>query len=68
MKNVWMLKWLALFLFLPTPAMAYIDPGTGSLMLQAAIGAVAVALVAIKGYWHKLKGMFSRPKDDAPSE
>jgi len=38
------------FLFL-----AYIDPGAGSLFVQAVIGGTLAALYAIKLYWHKLK-------------
>jgi hypothetical protein len=36
-------------------AQAYLDPGTGVLIVQAAIGAVAGALVALKLYWSKIK-------------
>lgn len=35
-------------------AQAYLDPGTGSIILQAVIGAVAGALIVIKLYWYKL--------------
>jgi hypothetical protein len=34
---------------------AYLDPGTGSIILQAVIGAVTGALIVIKLYWYKLK-------------
>ena len=43
-------------------AHAYIDPGSGSLMLQALIGVLAAGLIAIKAYWHKIKDLFSRSK------
>ena len=46
------------FLVAPTPAHAYIDPGTGSLMLQAFIGAVAGGMVALHLYWSKVKRLF----------
>ena len=42
-----------------TPAFAYIDPGTGSLIIQSVIGAIAAIGVTIKLYWHKLKIFFS---------
>ena len=35
-------------------AHAYIDPGTGSIILQAIIAALAASVVFIKIYWHKL--------------
>ncbi len=34
---------------------AYIDPGSGSLILQAIIGGVAAAGVVIRLYWSRLK-------------
>lgn len=36
------------------PAYAYIDPGTGALVIQALIGAMATALVTIRLWWSKL--------------
>lgn len=47
----------------PSPApftlLGYIDPGTGSLILQVAIGAVVGSLVAAKLYWLRLKAFFT---------
>ena len=37
---------------------AYIDPGTGSLMIQVLIGVVAGSAVAAKIYWTRVKGFF----------
>ncbi|MEM6556279.1 MAG: hypothetical protein AAF642_10410 [Pseudomonadota bacterium] len=39
-------------------AHAYIDPGTGALFVQAAIGAAATALVTIKYWWSKVTTAF----------
>ena len=41
-------------------AQAYLDPGTGVLVVQAAIGAIAGALVAAKLYWTKIKAGWRR--------
>jgi hypothetical protein len=51
-----------------TPAHAYVDPGTGGLILQLLLGGVAGALVIVKLYWEKLIGVFRRGKkaDSAP--
>jgi len=59
----------SVFLF-PVPANAYIDPGTGSLILQSIIGAIAGGLVVLKLYWHRLKGYFagSRQKTESRRE
>jgi hypothetical protein len=37
------------------PARAYLDPGTGSIMLQALLGGVAGAMVVGGLYWHRLR-------------
>jgi len=36
-------------------AHAYIDPGTGSYLLQLAIGAVFAAAFLVRGFWSKIK-------------
>ena len=36
----------------------YVDPGTGSLVIQLAIGAVAGGLVAIKVFWGRIRNWF----------
>ena len=43
-------------------AYAYLDPGTGSLLLQGLIAALAAAGAAISIYWNKLKSFFSKKK------
>lgn len=37
-----------------TPAWAYLDPGTGSIILQVLLGGVAGLLLAGKLYWHRI--------------
>ena len=49
------------------PAYAYLDPGTGSLMLQGLIAAVAGAMVYAGMYWRRIKAFFS-PKSRAETE
>jgi len=39
-------------------AYAYLDPGTGSIILQALVGAVASGLFVMKLYWAKCKAFF----------
>jgi hypothetical protein len=50
----------------PGVAHAYIDPGTGSLVLQGLIAAVAAAGVVIRGYWYRIKGWFRRADPEKP--
>ena len=47
------------------PAVAYLDPGTGSMLLQALLGGVAALGVIARLYWHRLTAVFGksqRPK------
>jgi hypothetical protein len=37
------------------PARAYLDPGTGSIMLQALLGGIAGAMVVGRLYWRRLR-------------
>ena len=45
-----------------TPAFAYLDPSTGSMILSAVVGMLATAMLAIKTYWYKLKNFFRRDR------
>lgn len=44
----------------PHNAHAYIDAGSGSMILQVLLGGIAGALVVIKLYWHKFLSIFKR--------
>lgn len=41
------------------PSYAYIDPGTGSIILQSILASVAVAMGVLRLYWYRLKAFFS---------
>jgi hypothetical protein len=45
-------------------AQAYLDPGTGSMLLQVILGGVAAVGVAVKLYWHKLRVAFGMGKKE----
>jgi hypothetical protein len=56
--------WFVLFaLVYVDDALAYIEPGTGSMIIQSLIAVIAGGLFALKTYWYKLKIFFSRKKD-----
>lgn len=60
--------WVTIF---PPQAMAaYLDPGTGSLIVQSVIAALAAVGFAIRLYWGKIRGLFKRsePNVDSPAE
>ncbi len=48
----------------PGEASAYLDPATGSLILQAVVGGLAAGLFVAKRYWHQIKAKFSRGSVD----
>ena len=48
-----------------SPAQAYLDPGTGTMILQIILGGVAGLLVAGKLYWARLKELFGFAAADA---
>lgn len=49
-------------------AVAYLDPGTGSMLLQVILGGIAAVGVAIKLYWHKLRVAFGMGKKEDPED
>jgi hypothetical protein len=48
----------ALALLFSVDAFAYLDPGTGSMILQGIIAGVAIGWFTIKTYWYKLASLF----------
>lgn len=46
-----------LLLLIPVNAHAYLDPGTGSFIIQVIIATVASAFVIAKIYWIKVKNV-----------
>jgi hypothetical protein len=54
---------LLCLVFLPINAFAYLDPGTGSAMLQGILGALAAIAMVMKLYWHRLLRMLGLRKD-----
>lgn len=58
---------LVLFLvsILPAaPAYAYIDPGTGSFLIQGILAAIVGAGVALKVFWGRIKSIFTGSSPD----
>ena len=51
---------LTLFFFYEVSAYAYIDPGLGSIILQAILGAIAACFSYCVFYWNKVKNFFLR--------
>jgi uncharacterized membrane protein len=58
--------YLITLILIPNNAYAYLDPGTGSIILQAILGFIAASIATISFYWVKVKLFFSKifKKDD----
>jgi len=64
-------RWVAAFslLLVAGPASAYLDPGTGSMLLQVILGGVAAVGVAVKLFWYKIRAALGlRKATDAGDE
>ncbi len=48
--------------------LAYLDPGSGSFILQALVAMLAGAIVAINAYWTRIKRFFSPTEKDGREE
>ena len=53
---------IVLLLLFFTDVEAYLDPGTGSMLLQVILGGIAAVGVALKLYWHRLMAAFGLSK------
>lgn len=51
-----------------SPAYAYLDPGTGSMMIQLILGGVAGAAVVGNLYWQRIKAFFRGKSIDDQSK
>lgn len=61
MKSMYWLAVIVLTLSVE-PAYAYLDPGTGSMLLQVILGGVAAVAVALKLFWYKIRAAIGLSK------
>ena len=57
---------LIVILCYSAPSHAYLDPGTGSLMLQLLLGGIAGLVVAGKLFWTRILAFFGLTKSNPP--
>ena len=60
-----MSAWVLSVLVTPDSAWAYVDPGTGSLILQLLLAGIAGIGVFLRMTWNRLRGRKPK-KDDSP--
>ena len=53
-----------LFFFFIKPAHAYLDPGTGSMLLQGLLAGIMAVGVTLGIYWRRLKAFFNRSEEN----
>ncbi len=51
---------MIIFLSFSNQAYAYLDPGTGSIILQAILGFIAASLATLSFYWNKVKNFLCK--------
>jgi len=64
-----LIAFVSLLSLFPTASHAYLDPGTGSYVLQIIVGIALGAAFAIKAFWVRIKMFFTdlvskRPRGD----
>jgi hypothetical protein len=59
---------LSLLTLMSAPANAYLDPGTGSIILQAIIASVVVGFASMRFWWDRLLSLLGLRKQPKPSE
>lgn len=60
---LWFLSACAVLSVCSTPAYAYLDPGTGSILMQAIIGTLAAGAAVFAGLRHKIGAALYRLKN-----
>ena len=70
MRRLGYLILIVFFLSLTAPsvAFAYLDPGSGSMLLQLVLGGLAGLAVIAKLYWHRLLALFGRHSQQEESD
>jgi hypothetical protein len=66
-----MAAWLSILLSPAAAPPAYLDPGSGSYLIQLVVAGALGALLALRMSWGRIKGIFrrgSRTEDEKPDE
>ena len=64
--NIGWLLFAVVALAFSSPAYAYLDPGTGSMIVAAIVAVFATIVLGIKTYWYKLVSLVRGKRQDAP--
>tara|TARA_B110000003_G_C16311370_1_gene402871 strand:- start:319 stop:534 length:216 start_codon:yes stop_codon:yes gene_type:complete len=58
MKRHFLYLVISILFLLTSKAYAYLDPGTGSIILQAILAFIAASIATLSFYWNKVKLFF----------
>jgi hypothetical protein len=58
----------SILLLLSSPAYAYLDPGTGSVLVQGLVAGFAVAAATVAAIWTRIRQLLSGGRKPAPAE
>lgn len=61
-KNIFIC--LILIFLLPSPAFAYIDPGTGGVIVTTILGFIAAISYSLRKYFYQFKRLITRNKKE----
>jgi|LGVF01.2.fsa_nt_gb hypothetical protein len=59
---------IIIYLLSASAAHAYVDPGSGSVIVTTVLGLLAAVSYTFRKYFYKLKGFISRDKSDTEPE
>ena len=66
--SIFVAAFLASFLLMSRNAHAYVDPGTGSYVLQMIVAGIAAAGLTLRLFWGRLKLMFKKSSSKVSGE
>ena len=66
MKKIFIIN--IFILLISNNAHAYIDPGSGSIIIQAILGAIAAVGTTVSIYWTKIKKFFTKNKKNLTND
>ena len=66
--NIWRCLIVVMMVLATEPAFAYLDPGTGSMLLQVILGGVAAVAVAVKLFWYKIRAVVGLGKKSSAED
>lgn len=51
---------VVLYVLLQSESHAYLDPGTGSILIQGLIAGIAATALVVKTYWYRIKSFLGK--------